>query len=51
MLHLPGSPALSAFRIRKLLARLRPKIPGLRGIDARYEHFVRDTACLCPLKL
>jgi phosphoribosylformylglycinamidine synthase len=40
MLHLPGSPALSAFRIRKLLARLRPKIPGLRGIDARFEHFI-----------
>jgi phosphoribosylformylglycinamidine synthase len=43
VLHLPGSPALSAFRIQKLLARLRPKLPGLRDIDARFEHFV-DTA-------
>ncbi len=48
MLHLPGSPALSAFRVRKLLARLRPKLPGLRGIDARYEHFVDLDAPLPP---
>jgi len=40
MLHLPGSAALSAFRVEKLLARLRPSHPELRGIATRYQHFV-----------
>ena len=40
MLHLPGSAAMSAFRVEKLLDRLRPSHPALRGIATRYEHFV-----------
>jgi phosphoribosylformylglycinamidine synthase len=37
---LPGAPALSAFRIAKLLARLRAVEPALAAIDARFVHFV-----------
>ena len=40
MLQLPGAPALSAFRIAKLLSRLTPLEPGVRALDARFIHFV-----------
>jgi phosphoribosylformylglycinamidine synthase len=43
MLQLPGAPALSAFRIAKLLARLATLEPAVRSLDARFIHFV-DTA-------
>ena len=38
-LHLPGSPALSEFRLARLLARLRSLAPAVSAIDARFAHF------------
>jgi phosphoribosylformylglycinamidine synthase len=46
MLQLPGSPALSAFRIAKLLARLRAAVPSVQRLTARFVHFVDLTADL-----
>jgi len=40
MLQLSGSPALSDFRIAKLLARLRAASPAVQQLTARYVHFV-----------
>ena len=40
MLQLPGSPAFSAFRIHKLIARLRGVFSGVSVLEARYIHFV-----------
>jgi phosphoribosylformylglycinamidine synthase len=40
MLLLPGSPALSAFRLRKLLATIRAEVPQVRDLDARFLHLV-----------
>ncbi|MBV8306161.1 MAG: phosphoribosylformylglycinamidine synthase [Gammaproteobacteria bacterium] len=40
MLQLAGPAALSAFRIEKLLARLRPLEPSVRALAARFVHFV-----------
>jgi phosphoribosylformylglycinamidine synthase len=40
MLQLYGPPALSAFRIQKLLDRLSALAADVRGVDARYVHFV-----------
>jgi phosphoribosylformylglycinamidine synthase len=40
MLQLPGSPAFSAFRIHKLIARLRGLAAGVSALEARYVHFV-----------
>jgi len=40
ILTLPGTPALSGFRIDKLLARLRRLEPSVRGLSAHYVHFV-----------
>jgi phosphoribosylformylglycinamidine synthase len=40
MLSLPGAPALSAFRIAKLLARLAALDPGVTGLTSRFVHFV-----------
>ena len=39
MLVIPGPPALSAFRIAKLLARLQALQPDVRALDARFVHF------------
>ncbi|MBS0365318.1 MAG: phosphoribosylformylglycinamidine synthase [Proteobacteria bacterium] len=39
MLSIPGAPALSAFRIAKLTARLRAIEPALRTVQARFVHF------------
>ena len=39
MLQLPGAPALSAFRIAKLLERLAALEPAVKGLDARFVHF------------
>ncbi|MDY0005875.1 MAG: phosphoribosylformylglycinamidine synthase [Spongiibacteraceae bacterium] len=46
MLILPGSPALSAFRIQKLYDRLSAELPGLRTIGSRYLHFAELSAPL-----
>ncbi|MFT6163275.1 MAG: phosphoribosylformylglycinamidine synthase [Zhongshania aliphaticivorans] len=43
MLIIPGAPALSDFRIAKLVASLTGDIPSLRGLSAQYIHLV-DTA-------
>ncbi|MCB9611988.1 MAG: phosphoribosylformylglycinamidine synthase [Sandaracinus sp.] len=40
MLVLPGSAAFSPARLEALLTRLREHAPGLRGVSARYVHFV-----------
>jgi phosphoribosylformylglycinamidine synthase len=39
MLQLPGPAALSAFRIAKLLERLRALAPEVRALDAHFVHF------------
>ncbi len=39
MLLLPGPPALSAFRLAKLLDRLTALEPGLTALTARFVHF------------
>jgi len=39
MLQLPGAPALSAFRIAKLLERLATLEPAVKNLDARFVHF------------
>jgi phosphoribosylformylglycinamidine synthase len=40
MLEIPGPPALSAFRITKLLARLGTLDPAVRNLSASFVHFV-----------
>ena len=40
MLQLAGAPALSAFRIQKLVRALRALHPGISALDAHYVHFV-----------
>jgi phosphoribosylformylglycinamidine synthase len=40
MLQLAGPPALSAFRITKLLERLSALEPQVRGLEAHFAHFV-----------
>ncbi len=40
MLELAGGPALSGFRIEKLLAELRRFEPSVRRANVRYHHFV-----------
>jgi phosphoribosylformylglycinamidine synthase len=40
MLQLTGPPALSTFRIVKLLERLRLLEPAIAGLDARFMHFI-----------
>jgi phosphoribosylformylglycinamidine synthase len=39
MLEIPGPPALSAFRITKLLTRVRALAPTVAGLSARFVHF------------
>src|ERR1700730_15560527 len=39
MLQSPGPPALSAFRIAKLLDRLGALEPAVTGLTARFMHF------------
>src|SRR4029077_7378419 len=39
MLLLPGPPALSTFRIAKLLERLQALEPAVQGLEARFLHF------------
>ncbi|MGQ0384588.1 MAG: phosphoribosylformylglycinamidine synthase [Gammaproteobacteria bacterium] len=40
MLLFDGAPALSAFRIDRLLAQARADLPSITGIDVRYLHVV-----------
>ena len=39
LLVLPGAPALSGFRIEKLLARIAALEPAVTGLDAHFVHF------------
>jgi len=39
MLRLRGCPALSAFRLNKLLTNLRQCVPSISGIDVEFMHF------------
>jgi phosphoribosylformylglycinamidine synthase len=43
MLQIPGAAALSAFRIAKLLERLRAVEPAVQSLDTRFVHFVDVT--------
>ena len=38
MLHLRGCPALSEFRLQKLLQQLQAHIPAVTGVSADYLH-------------
>ncbi len=40
MLELAGGPALSDFRLERMLASLRQSVPAVRRIQVRYLHFV-----------
>ena len=51
MLQLPGAPALSAFRLAKLLARLAALEPTVRALDSRFIHFVDLERPLAPQEL
>src|SRR5690349_16882406 len=51
MLQLPGAPALSAFRIAKLLARLSTLEPAVQSLQARFIHFVDTARALEPAEL
>jgi phosphoribosylformylglycinamidine synthase len=46
ILQLPGPPALSAFRVAKLLERLTALEPAVRALAARFVHFVELAAPL-----
>ncbi|MET0988571.1 MAG: phosphoribosylformylglycinamidine synthase [Steroidobacteraceae bacterium] len=48
MLILPGAPALSSFRIQKLLSTLQARHPQVRGLSSRYLHFVEHPQPLSP---
>jgi phosphoribosylformylglycinamidine synthase len=48
LLEIPGSPALSEFRLAKLASRLRALTPAVRGVDARFVHFVEASRALTP---
>jgi phosphoribosylformylglycinamidine synthase len=51
MLQLPGAPALSAFRIAKLLARLSGLEPAVSALESRFIHFVDTSRALQPEEL
>ncbi len=46
MLTFSGAPALSGFRLDKVLATLRARVPHVAGVDTRYLHFVEVAASL-----
>ncbi len=48
MLQFRGAPALSAFRIERLLATLAGIAPAVRGLAADYLHFVDVSRLLSP---
>ncbi len=51
MLRFRGAPALSSFRIERLLASLRRIEPGVRAIEAEFIHFVDTARNLEPAEL
>jgi phosphoribosylformylglycinamidine synthase len=48
MLHLSGTSALSAFRLRKLLEKIRRRIPQLQDVAAAHVHFIDCSETLTP---
>src|SRR5215472_5664670 len=48
MLQIPGAPALSAFRIAKLLSRLQELEPRVTALASRYIHFADIERPLTP---
>ncbi len=48
LLQLPGPCALPAFRRAKLLQELRPALPEISGITARYVHYLECRRSLTP---
>jgi len=48
MLTLPGAPALSNFRLKKLLLDLQALEPAVRDVSARYWHLVDTGSELAP---
>src|ERR1700689_3825191 len=46
MIELPGSPALSNFRIKKLTERLRALEPSVTGLTCSFVHFIDPTRAL-----
>ncbi|MGH8263934.1 MAG: phosphoribosylformylglycinamidine synthase, partial [Steroidobacterales bacterium] len=48
MLQLAGAPALSAFRLDKLLRALRGLNPEITGVDAHFVHFIATRRELAP---
>ena len=46
MLTFSGAPALSDFRLDKVLAAVRERVPRVAAVDTRYLHFVDVTAPL-----
>jgi phosphoribosylformylglycinamidine synthase len=46
MLILPGSSALSAFRVQRLLAQLKAIDPAITGITGRFVHFIDSSVAL-----
>jgi phosphoribosylformylglycinamidine synthase len=46
MIVLPGSAALSSARLDALRTRLQERVPSVRGVSARFLHFVELTAPL-----
>src|SRR5688500_16159880 len=46
MLELPGAPALSTFRIAKLLESLKAREPGVTALSARFIHFAETERAL-----
>src|ERR1019366_6859878 len=50
MLTLPGSQALSEFRLLRLLARLQAREPGVTAVSAQFLHFVQGSRELDALE-
>ena len=48
MLRLTGTPALSPFRLAKLLAALQEQVPAVDGLSADFDHFVLLDRDLTP---
>jgi phosphoribosylformylglycinamidine synthase len=46
MLIFSGAPALSDFRLDKVLAAVRVRVPQVQAVDTRYQHFVDTQAPL-----
>jgi phosphoribosylformylglycinamidine synthase len=46
MLIFSGAPALSDFRLDKVLAALRVRVPQVQSVETRYQHFVDHSAPL-----